>query len=128
VIRGVIIRLGGEAVRVGLALGYVLEHITGIEPGRLLAAHEGDDGARREVEKHMTKGTSLQARSNFQRPSMGQDIQKGRRTEIGELNGFIVRKAQEVGCAAPTHERIVEIVRRVERGEVMPRPELLFDI
>jgi len=31
------------------------------------------------------------------------------------------------GGAAPTHERIVEIVRRVERGEVTPRPELLFD-
>ena len=29
---------------------------------------------------------------------------------------------------APTHERIVEIVRRVERGEVNPRPELLFDL
>jgi len=59
---------------------------------------------------------------------MAQDIQKGRKTEIGELNGLIVRKATEAGCAAPTHARIVEIVRQVERGEVSPRPELLFDL
>jgi 2-dehydropantoate 2-reductase len=59
---------------------------------------------------------------------MAQDIQKGRKTEIGELNGFVVQKAKEAGCMAPTHERLVEIVRRVERGEISPRPEVLFDV
>jgi 2-dehydropantoate 2-reductase len=57
-----------------------------------------------------------------------EDMQRGRRTEIGEINGFIVRKAKEGGCTAPTQQRIVEIVRRVERSEASPRPELLFDI
>jgi len=37
------------------------------------------------------------------------------------------QKAKEAACAAPTHRRIVDIVRRVERGEVTPRPELPFD-
>lgn len=128
VIRRVVIRLAGEAIRVGFALGYELETITGIEPARLLAASEGDAVALREVEAHMQRQSSSGARSNLQRPSMAQDIEKGRRTEIGELNGFIVRKAKEAGCAAPTHERIVDIVRRVERGEVTPRPQLLFDL
>lgn len=128
VIRRVVIRLGGEAVKVGQALGYDLEQMTGLEPHQLLAACEGDPKVLSEVEAHMQKGTSAGARSNLQRPSMAQDMQKGRRTEIGEINGFIVRKAKEAGCAAPTHERIVEIVRRVERGEASPRPELLFDI
>jgi 2-dehydropantoate 2-reductase len=127
-IRRVVIRLGGEAIRVGQALGYQLERIVGIEPLRLLAASEGDADALAEVDAHMKKATGSQARSNLQRPSMAQDIQKGRRTEIGELNGFIVRKAKEAGCAAPTHERIVDIVRGVERGELIPRPELLFDL
>jgi 2-dehydropantoate 2-reductase len=128
VIRRVVIRLAGEAIRVGLALGYELEKITGLEPRLLLAASQGDTTALAEVEAHMRKQIGAQARSNFQRPSMAQDIQKGRRTEIGELNGFIVQKAAEAGCAAPAHERIVDIVRRVERGETAPRPELLFDL
>jgi 2-dehydropantoate 2-reductase len=128
VIRRVVIRLAGEAIRVGWALGYQLERITGLEPAQLLAASDGDAGALAAVEAHMQKGTSAQARSNTQRPSMAQDIQKGRRTEIGELNGFIVQKGKDAGCAAPTHARIVEIVRQVERGEVSPRPELLFDL
>ena len=33
---------------------------------------------------------------------MAQDIQKGRRTEIGELNAFVGQKAEEAACAAPT--------------------------
>jgi 2-dehydropantoate 2-reductase len=128
IIRRIIIRLGGEAVKVGHALGYDLEHITGIEPGVLLAASEGDKAALAKVDAHMDKQSSGQARSNLQRPSMAQDMQKGRRTEIGEINGLIVGKANEAGLSAPTHERIVEIVRRVERGEASPRPELLFDV
>lgn len=127
-IRRWVIRLGGEAVGVGRALGYDLEHITGLAPDVLFAASQGDTRALADVEKHMQGGTNARARSNLQRPSMAQDIQKGRRTEIGEINGFIVRKAQETGLTAPTHQRIVEIVRQVERGEVSPRPEVLFDI
>jgi len=127
-IRPVVIRLAGEAIRVGRALGYQLGPITGIDPSRLLAAFDGDPAALTEVEAHMTKQTSSQARSNIQRPSMAQDMQKGRKTEIGELNGFIVQKAKEAGCAAPTHERLVEIVRGVERGEISPRPEVLFGL
>ena len=87
----------------------------------------GDKAALAKVEAHMDKQSSSQARSNLQRPSMAQDMQKGRRTEIAEINGLIADKAKEAGLAAPTHERIVEVVRRVERGQASPRPELLFD-
>ncbi|MEL0090857.1 MAG: ketopantoate reductase C-terminal domain-containing protein, partial [Rhodospirillales bacterium] len=66
--------------------------------------------------------------SNLQRPSMAQDMQKGRKTEIAELNGFIAAKGKEAGVPAPTHEKLVEIVRSVERGQEAARPELLFDI
>jgi 2-dehydropantoate 2-reductase len=122
----VVIKLGGEAVRVGRALGYQLEKITGIEPTLLQSAAEGDKAALDKVEAHIATQTTGTGRSNLQRPSMAQDMQKGRRTEIGEINGFIVQKAKEAGCEAPTHERIVDVVRKVERGELSPKPELLF--
>src|SRR2546429_6778569 len=49
-------------------------------------------------------------------------------TTLFRSNGLIVQKAKEAGCKAPTHARLVEIVRRVERAETSPRPDLLFDL
>ena len=40
-----------------------------------------------------------------QRPSMGQDMLKGRRTEIEFLNGYVVREGEKVGIAAPRQRR-----------------------
>lgn len=45
-----------------------------------------------------------------------------------EQRAALLDAARPDAVAAPAHERIVEIVRQVERGEVSPRPELLFDI
>ena len=42
---------------------------------------------------------------------------KGRRTEIEFLNGFVVREGDQVGIQARANERLVDIVKRVERGE-----------
>ena len=56
---------------------------------------------------------------------MGQDMLKGRRTEIEFINGFIVDKGKEVGRAAPTNALLTDIVKRVERGEMPARPENL---
>jgi 2-dehydropantoate 2-reductase len=51
------------------------------------------------------------------RPSLGQDIARGRRTEIEYLNGTIARKGREIGLTAPTHERVTELVGQIERGK-----------
>ena len=64
-------------------------------------------------------------RNNDQRPSMGQDMIKGRRTEIDYLNGLIADKARELGIAVPANDGIVTAVRRIERGEIEPSPEAL---
>ena len=97
-----------------------------IEPTLLQAASENDKAALEQVEAHIARQVTGAARSNLQRPSMAQDMQKGRRTEIAEINGFIAQKAKDAGLTAPTHERIVEVVQKVERGELSPKPELLF--
>jgi 2-dehydropantoate 2-reductase len=49
---------------------------------------------------------------------MGQDMAKGRRTEIEYLNGFVVRDGEQVGIQAPANERLVDIVKKIERGEL----------
>ena len=62
------------------------------------------------------------------RPSMGQDMVKGRRTEIEFLNGFICDKAKDVGIATPANAALTDIVKRVEKGELKPDPKHLIDL
>jgi len=56
---------------------------------------------------------------------MAQDIAKGRRTETDFINGFVTGRGAEIGVPAPTHVRMNEAVKRVERGEVKSSPELI---
>jgi 2-dehydropantoate 2-reductase len=124
-VRRISIRLGSEAVRVGQALGYELESMVRI-PAAKFALAPDDPRAMAEIEEALLRGTKSSARSNDQRPSMAQDIQKGRRTEIDFLNGLIIARGKEVGTPTPTHERIVDVVRQVERGQLQPRPEAVL--
>jgi 2-dehydropantoate 2-reductase len=56
---------------------------------------------------------------------MAQDVMKGRRTEIEFINGYIAAKGAEIGIPAPSHMRIPELVKAVERGELTPSPAAL---
>jgi 2-dehydropantoate 2-reductase len=121
--RRVSIRLGGEAVRVGQALGFQLERMLGMDSEVLALAGEGHRDALAEITGVLAEGAKK--RSDEQRPSMAQDIAKGRRTETGYINGFIARRGAEIGVPAPTHAKMHEAVERVERGEAKPSPELI---
>ena len=68
-------------------------------------------------------GTNASARSDLQRPSMGQDMLKGRRTEIDFINGFIAEKGDEIGRPAPTHIKLIAAVKEVEHGMRPAAPE-----
>ena len=48
-------------------------------------------------------------------PSMMRDIQRGRRTEIDQLNGAIVRFGEELGLDVPENRRIWELIRAKSR-------------
>ena len=123
-VRRVCIQLGGESVRVGQALGYKLGKVGALPPETLAKAMEGDRTAYAEIEKLMVSGGAGQAeRSDYQRPSMAQDMEKGRRTDIEFMNGFIASEGARVGVAAPTHEMLTRQVLRVERNEISARPE-----
>ena len=49
--------------------------------------------------------------------SMLQDLERGRKTEIDFLNGYIVKKGNEVGVPTPVNEAVVEMVKEVEAGK-----------
>ena len=120
-------RLGSEAIRVGQALGYELEEIHHIDPETIAKAGEGDPAATRDYDEHRLAEVN-KAGGGEHRPSMGQDMVKGRRTEIEFLNGLIVRKGEEVGIPTPANAALTDIVKRVERGELQPDPKHLIDL
>src|SRR5579864_7923298 len=73
-------RLGSEAIRVGQAQGYQLEEILHLPPETIARAGEGDEEATRVCDAQRFKDSGRTAAG--QKPSMGQDMEKGRRTEI----------------------------------------------
>jgi 2-dehydropantoate 2-reductase len=117
-VRRFAIQLGGEAVRVATALGYQLEKIGGLKGELYELAARGNGDAMAEVEAHMVARAKENPRGDMQRPSMAQDIGKGRRTEIDFMNGYIVDKGKMLGIPTPAHEKLVDLVHKVERGEI----------
>jgi len=114
-------RLGSEAIRVGQALGYDIEEVMHVPVETLARAGEGDPEAIQicdEIRLRDSKRTSP-----AQRPSMGQDMQKGRRTEIEYLNGYIVREGGKFGMHCQANAALTDIVKRVEKGELRPDPK-----
>ena len=114
-------RLGSEAIRVGQAHGYQLEEILHLPPETIARAGEGDEAAMRACDEQRFKDGKHT--SSEQRPSMGQDMQKGRRTEIEFLNGFVVREGEKVGLCLPGQRRADRHrqARRTQRAEPDPR-------
>jgi 2-dehydropantoate 2-reductase len=124
--RWVSIRLGSEAVRVGQALGFQLEKMQGMDPETLARGGEGHKDALAEITDILME--DAKRRSDDQRPSMAQDIAKGRRTETDFINGYVAVRGQEIGVPAPTHAKMHEAVKRVERGEVKASPAVIEGI
>ena len=113
-------RLGSEAIRVGQAQGYALEEILHLPPETLARAGEGDAEAEKICDAQRAKDSGRL--SAEQRPSMGQDMVKGRRTEIEFMNGLIVREGEKLGMTCRANALLTEIVLRIERGELQPDP------
>jgi 2-dehydropantoate 2-reductase len=97
-----------------------------MDPETLARAGEGDAAAQKEIDEHRLAGA--QGGGGEHRPSTGQDMVKGRRTEIPFLNGFVARKGEEVGVPAPTNAILTDIVLRVEKGELKPDPKHITDL
>ena len=59
------------------------------------------------------------------KPSMLQDFEHGRPTEIDFINGYVVDCGRQSGVPVPLNAAIVETVRAISRGALTPDPALL---
>src|SRR6516225_8229895 len=119
-------RIGSEAIRVGQAHGYQLEDILHLAPETIARAGEGDEAASKAYDAQRFADGKKTA--SEQRPSMGQDMQKGRRTEIEFINGYVVREGEKLGLTSRANAILTDIVKRVERGEIKPDPRHLTEL
>jgi 2-dehydropantoate 2-reductase len=126
-IRQFMARLGSEAIRVGQKLGHHLEEMFHLDPEIIARAGEGDAEAKRIYDENRLDSISKPGGGEH-RPSMGQDMVKGRRTEIEFMNGLVVEKGRQVGVATPANALLTEIVKKVERGELQPDPSHLTSL
>ena len=52
--------------------------------------------------------------------SMLQDLEKGKLTEVDAINGAVSEFGRKVGCSTPMNDRVVEIIHKIEQGELKP--------
>jgi 2-dehydropantoate 2-reductase len=101
--------LWAEGVAVGDAQGLELESIHETDP------HRFDEAALERM---------MQSMANV-RPSMLQDLDAGRETEVDVVNGGVAAKGREHGIATQCNDAVVELVHSMERGERAPEPRWL---
>ena len=57
--------------------------------------------------------------------SMLQDIEKGKLTEVDAINGAVSAYGRKVGFPTPANDQVVDIIHKIERGELKPSMENL---
>ena len=61
-------------------------------------------------------------------PSILQDLERGKPTEIDHINGRVVAEARSVDVDTPVNEAVVATIHEYESGEAKPGPDRLRDL
>ena len=121
--RAITIHLGAESARVGLALGYKVPKFNGTTADQWAAAD------RREVYDTLDRMlTPTSAGGRNWRSSMGQDVTKGRPTEIDYMNGHVIAKGKDKGVPTPISVATVSVVREIDAGTRKQAPENIAEV
>jgi 2-dehydropantoate 2-reductase len=109
--------LWAEGVRVAEAEGIALEPVLDADPHEMLDADRRDAALAR-----------MMGRAGNSRPSMLQDLEAGRATEVDFINGGVAARGRAHGIPTPHNDRAVELVHAMERGERAFGPAVLDEL
>ena len=124
------VTIGAEVVRVGQALGISFTPL----PAKDTTIEQFAEATTKKdvttLKDRMMSGEGPKQLSPEQlerlgvppRPSLLQDVIKGRRTEVEQLNGYIAGKGKEFGSRTPMNEAVVELFSRFDSRELEPSP------
>jgi 2-dehydropantoate 2-reductase len=103
-----------ETYDVGIKAGVKFADLMGVSPSIVLVRNRDDfDKASKLLEIGF-------ANHRATKPSMWQDIEKGRKTEVDFVNGYVVRKGKEVGMQTPANELVNKVIKEIEEGKRKP--------
>ena len=102
--------IANETISVSRALGVVMGPMASKDLGGLAFRDHGELAAALELH-HEIWGSQRALK-----PSMLQDLEKGRRCEIDAINGAAPLAGRRIGVATPVNDQIVAIVRGIESG------------
>ena len=105
---------GVEAVHTALALGHRLVPNLG---NSRVEVNDPDQYAISLLEAVLSKWTLPDTRV-----AVLQDWMKGRRGEVEDINGLVVREQRLFGGRAPVNEKLIEIAAKIESGELAAAP------
>lgn len=104
------VKLGRESLAVGTALGYRIEPIFGLRADEF--AGSGDENL-------VTARNTLMGHVGGQsRTAPIHDHIKGRKSEMEFITGLVAKKGKELGIATPYNDAVIEIDRRINKGEI----------
>ena len=122
--RKVAIRCMRECIDVGHAAGVEFAPVQ----GKNIVALFYYNGAIKRAIATMLIPIAMKKHRNIE-PSMLQDIKKGKACEVDAINGVVCEWGRKCGVKTPFNDKIVEIIRKCESGELTPCAEniKLFD-
>ncbi|MEN3279996.1 MAG: 2-dehydropantoate 2-reductase [Solirubrobacteraceae bacterium] len=113
--RTALYEIWAEGFAVGWAEELVLERVLDVEPRELV---DRDDAAL----------ARMMAIAGNTKPSMLQDLEQRRATEVDVVNGGVAARGRAHRIATPFNDRVVELVHAMERRERSPAPEVLTEL
>jgi 2-dehydropantoate 2-reductase len=118
--RDLMLRCGREALDATVGLGNAVLPIFGLSPADV-ADHA-----------HVVETLLDTLLSGFVMPdsktTILQDWMKGRRSEVGDINGLVVRTQRELGGDTPVNEAVVTVAHEIEQGRRAPGPDNLAEL
>ena len=111
--RELMLKCGEEALRAGQMRGYSIVPIFGLKK-------EDMEGTNQLLEMLLDK--IMAAVGPTARDAVVQDHLKGRYSEVDIINGAAMDDLAKRGIAAPANAAVVEVTRRLHRGELKPDP------
>ena len=114
--------LANELVKVAENAGIKLEKFEGLDP-KLFKIYDYED-FKRVVAIMKIAGE----KHHGLKSTMLQDLEKGKKTEIDYLNGYIEKKAEEIGIETPINKELIKIIKEIENGKRKLSPKNIDEI